>query len=186
MKIGLLGGSFNPPHAAHLRISLEALRRLGLDQVWWLVSPGNPLKHPPPPAAETRASAAARLVRHPRIKITDFETGLGSAYTCDTIRYLKRRFPDARFVWLMGADNLAQFHRWKDWKSLFGLVPIAVFDRPGFRFKAFAGRAAQAFWRFFIDPSDAAALPLLDPPAWTLLSLPLSPLSSTVLRGRPS
>ncbi|QKP76362.1 nicotinate-nucleotide adenylyltransferase [Methyloligella sp. GL2] len=182
MRIGLLGGSFNPAHAAHRNISLAALKRLGLDEVWWLVSPGNPLKSVPAPSSEERAAAARKVARHPRIKVTDFEKGRGSAYTVDTIRYLQHRYPETRFVWLMGADNLADFHRWRDWQRLFQMVPIAVFDRPGYRLKAQAGKAAQYFAKFRVDQSDAAGLASLPAPAWTTLTLPLSELSSTQLR----
>jgi nicotinate-nucleotide adenylyltransferase len=184
MRIGLLGGSFNPAHQAHRHISLAALKRLGLDQVWWLVSPGNPLKDAgKAPDLETRMAAARSVARHPKIEVTGFEAGRPSAYTVDTISFLKRRFPSVDFVWLMGADNLASFHRWRDWERLFGLVPIAVLDRPGYRLKARASRAAQRFAFAALDESDARGLASMDPPAWTLLSLPLSSLSSTRLRA---
>lgn len=183
MRIGLLGGSFNPAHPAHRQISLMAMKRLGLDQVWWLVSPGNPLKDTAKaPGLDERVAVARKIACHPRIVVTGFEGARGSVYTIDTIRFLKRRFPSVRFVWLMGADNLASFHRWRAWEELFRLVPIAVMDRPGFRLKARAGRAAQRFAAAAIDESDALGLPLIDPPAWTLLTLPLSGLSSTSLR----
>ena len=183
MRIGLLGGSFNPAHAAHRQISLMAMKRLGLDQVWWLVSPGNPLKDPSKaPDLATRVGAARKLARHPRIVVTGVEGARGKVYTVDTMRFLKRRFPGVNFVWLMGADNLASFHRWRAWEALFRLVPIAVMDRPGFRLMARAGRAAQRFASAAVDESDAAGLALMEPPAWTLLTLPLSGLSSTVLR----
>lgn len=184
MRIGLLGGSFNPAHDAHLRISLVALKRLGLDQVWWLVSPHNPLKEEQrTPALAERVAAARTVGRHPKIVVTGFEGGRESPYTIDTIRFLKRRYPSVGFVWLMGADNLAAFHRWRAFEELFRLVPIAVFDRPGFRLKALASRAAQRFAFAQIDESDARGLAGLHPPAWALLTLPLSGLSSTRLRG---
>ncbi|MFD0985883.1 nicotinate-nucleotide adenylyltransferase [Methyloligella solikamskensis] len=187
MRIGLLGGSFNPAHEAHRHITLTALKRLQLDQVWWLVTPGNPLKEQTGPGIEERAASAAAMARHPKIEVTDFEKGHRSAYTVDTIRYLKRRYPETRFVWLMGADNMADMHRWKDWRALFQMVPVAVFDRPGFRMKARAGKAAQFFARDFVDSGDAAGLALMHPPAWTIVTLPLSSLSSTEIRqnGRP-
>ena len=184
MSIGLLGGSFNPPHAAHRQISLAALKRLGLDQVWWLVSPGNPLKDAgKAPDLKARIEAARAVARHPRIVVTGFEGARRSAYTIDTIRFLKRRYPSVDFVWLMGADNLASLHRWRAWEELLGLVPIAVLDRPGYRLKARASRAAQRFAFAALDESDARGLASMGPPAWTLLSLPLSSLSSTRLRG---
>jgi nicotinate-nucleotide adenylyltransferase len=183
MRIGLLGGSFNPAHAAHRQISLGAMKRLRLDQVWWLVTPGNPLKdRGKAPDLGLRVAVAQRIANHPRIVVTGFERGRGSVYTIDTLRYLKRRFPSVQFVWLMGADNLAAFHRWRAWIDLFGLVPIAVIDRPGYRFKAAASRAAQRFASARLDESDAAGLALMQPPAWMLLTLPLSNLSSTTLR----
>jgi nicotinate-nucleotide adenylyltransferase len=183
MRIGLLGGSFNPAHAAHRHISLTALKRLGLDQVWWLVTPGNPLKAgAKQPSLEKRVAAAAEVAGHPRIVVTGFEGARKSAYTVDTLKFLKQRFPGVHFVWLMGADNLAELHHWRDWPELFALVSIAVFDRPGFRLKAMASRAAQRFQFYRIDDSDAAGLASQIPPAWAMLSEKLSPLSSTSLR----
>jgi nicotinate-nucleotide adenylyltransferase len=186
MRIGLLGGSFNPAHEGHRQISLTALKRLGLDRVWWLVSPGNPLKDTSKvPDLGARVAAARKIAGHPGIVVTGFEARRGSAYTVDTLRFLKRRFPEVNFVWLMGADNLTSFHRWRAWEELFGLVPIAVLDRPGFRLKARASKAAQRFASAAIDESDAGGLAHMGPPAWTVLSLPLSGLSSTALRGKP-
>ena len=183
MRIGLLGGSFNPAHAAHRHISVTALKRLGLDQVWWMVTPGNPLKvGAKQPSLEKRVAAAREVAAHPRIVVTGFEGARKSPYTVDTLRFLKRRFPDVHFVWLMGADNLAGLHRWRDWPELFRLVPIAVFDRPGFRLKAMSSRAAQRFQVYRVDDSDAPGLASLEPPAWAILSEKLSSLSSTRLR----
>lgn len=183
MRIGLLGGSFNPAHEAHRDISLTALKRLRLDQVWWVVTVGNPLKDASQlTSLADRVVEAQRLARHPRITATGFEVATGSNYTIDLILALKRRLPQVHFVWLMGADNLVSFHRWKAWPEIFGLVPVAVLDRPGYRMKARAARAAQRFAPFYVDESDAAALPLLEPPAWTILSHPLSGLSSTAIR----
>jgi nicotinate-nucleotide adenylyltransferase len=189
MRIGLLGGSFNPAHQGHRQISLAAMKRLGLDQVWWLASPGNPLKETSGvPDLASRVTAAREIAHHPRIVVTGFEGarvdgGRGSVYTIDTLRFLKRRFPSVDFVWLMGADNLVLFHRWRDWEKLFGLVPIAVLDRPGYRLKARASKAAQRFAFAALDESDARGLAAMEPPAWTLLTLPLSDLASTSLRG---
>jgi len=182
MRIGLLGGSFDPPHEAHREISLTALKRLGLDRVWWMVTPGNPLKAPASADVRERVEAAERFARHPRIAVTGFSGA--SPYTIDLLRQLKRRFPGVHFVWLMGADNLAGFDRWRDWEDIFAAVPIAVFDRPGFRLKARAGKAAQRFAAYRIDESDAAGLVLLEPPAWTVLTHKLSGLSSTALRAK--
>lgn len=183
MRIGLLGGSFDPAHEAHREISLTALKRLGLDQVWWLVTPGNPLKDVSRlPSLAERVADAENIAHHPRIVVTGFDGGTGSGYTIDLLFALKQRFPGVHFVWLMGADNLVGFHRWKAWPEIFGLVPIAVLDRPGYRLKARAGQAAQRFAPYYVDESDAAALALLEPPAWTILSHKLSGLSSTALR----
>jgi nicotinate-nucleotide adenylyltransferase len=185
MRIGLLGGSFNPAHAAHREISLTALKRLRLDQVWWLVTPGNPLKDAADlPSLKKRVAAATEVAKHPRIEVTGFAGERASAYTIDLLTELKRRFPAVNFVWLMGADNLADFHRWRAWQEIFALMPIAVFDRPGFRLKARASKAAQRFSLFQVDESDAAGLASLVPPAWTILSHTLSNLSSTELRAR--
>ena len=187
MRIGLLGGSFNPPHKAHLMISLRALKRLGLDAVWWLVTPGNPLKDNrklPPIAA--RAAMARAMAAHPRIRVATFEARAGLVYTVDTVAYLRMRAPRIRFVWLMGADNLVSFHRWRGWREIAGMVPIAVFDRPGATLKALDSRAAQALARFRVDESQVQALFRNSPPCWTLLHGPRSTLSSTALRQATS
>ena len=131
MRIGLFGGSFDPPHDGHRAVSLEALKRLGLDQVWWLVSPQNPLKPHAPADLGRRIAAARALANHPRIKVTGIEASLGTTYTADTLRKLQERLPGVRLVWMMGADNLASFHRWRDWQGIAADVPIAVFNRPG-------------------------------------------------------
>ncbi len=185
VRIGLLGGSFNPPHAAHRLISLNALKRLRLDQVWWMVTPGNPLKeHSGLAPLPVRIAMCRQLLRHPRVIVTAFEAGLGTAYTAKALRFLKRRFPGVHFVWLMGADNLASFHRWAEWQAIFATMPIAVEDRPGWRHRALASPAAIRFARFRVPETKAAALPGLPPPAWCFLSGPLSKLSSTALRAK--
>jgi nicotinate-nucleotide adenylyltransferase len=185
MRIGLLGGSFNPPHAAHRMVSLTALKRLRLDRVWWMVSPGNPIKdHNGLLPLSERVRLSREVSRHPRIKVTGFEAGIGTAYTAEVLRFLRRRFPRTHFVWLMGADNLASFHRWSEWQAIFNLMPIAAVDRPEWRSRALASAAASRFGRFRIPETEAAALPCLAPPAWCYLSGPLSKLSSTALRSR--
>jgi nicotinate-nucleotide adenylyltransferase len=183
MAVGLLGGSFNPPHDGHLAISLHALARLGLDRLWWLVTPGNPLK-PKHDLAKLsdRLAAAEALARDPRIDVTGFEAGLSNAYTCNTLRYLRQRRRGVNFVWLMGADSLKDFHEWRDWREIFHLVPVAVLDRPGYRLAALTSPAAHALARYRIDERDAAGLARLAPPVWTFLTTPLSSSSSTAIR----
>ncbi|HEY7085207.1 MAG TPA: nicotinate-nucleotide adenylyltransferase [Hyphomicrobiaceae bacterium] len=182
--IGLLGGSFNPPHVAHRMISEAALKRLGLDKVWWLVSPGNPLKRRmgTMPLRE-RMALCREVAKNPHIVVTDFEKDLQTPYTAATLAFLKARSPRVRFVWIMGADNLATFDRWQHWREIFAMVPIVVVDRPGWRMKALASKAARAFAAARVPEANAAALALRAAPAWTFLSGPLSDLSSTTLRN---
>jgi nicotinate-nucleotide adenylyltransferase len=185
MRIGLFGGTFDPPHAAHLGASLLAMKRLKLDRVWWLVTPGNPLKDTRGLAPLERRIAAARaLAHHPRIDITDFEAVINTRYTYDTLFFLKRRCPGVRFVWVMGADNLRSFYRWQNWRGIAQLMPIAVVDRMGSSLYATAGRAGQALARFRIPERSAASLPDRGPPAWIYLHGLKSPLSSTALRAQ--
>lgn len=182
-KIGLLGGSFNPAHAGHRHISLEALKRLGLDEVWWLVSPANPLKDPAILAEYAqRLASAQETAAHPRIKVLDFEQKEGLRYTVDTLRVLKRRYPGAQFVWLMGADNLAGFHRWRRWREIAALVPIAVFDRSPYQHGALAGRFSTAFARFRLPQESARMLVHRQAPAWVYLFIRPHAASSTDLR----
>ncbi|TAK46911.1 MAG: nicotinate-nucleotide adenylyltransferase [Xanthobacteraceae bacterium] len=185
-RIGLLGGSFNPPHATHREASLFAMKRLGLDRVWWLVTPGNPLKEPgdlAPLAA--RLHAARRLARHPRIDVSCLEAVIGTRYSDDTVAFLRRRCPAVRFVWLMGADNLFTFHRWHNWTRLARRVPMAVIDRPPHGFRALASPAALALARYRLAEDKAARLADRTPPAWVFLHGLKSPLSSTMLRRDP-
>jgi nicotinate-nucleotide adenylyltransferase len=187
MRIGLFGGTFDPPHAAHRAACILALHRLGLDRVWWLVTPGNPLKDTSGLAPlQERMAAARALAHHPRIDVTDFEARLGSPYTYKTISHLIRRCPGTRFVWIMGADNLRSFHRWQHWRDIAALVPIAVIDRLGPSLYATASAAAQALARDRVGESSARALPERKPPAWIYLHGLKSPLSSTALRAARS
>jgi nicotinate-nucleotide adenylyltransferase len=182
-RIGLMGGSFNPPHRAHLAISEGALKRLGLDQVWWLVSPGNPLKsHADLAPLDQRLAQCRALATDPRIKITALEADLGSPFTAVTVAFLTRRFPAVSFVWIMGGDNLAGFHRWRHWRDIAFSVPMAVADRPGWRERALASPVARTLARYRVDERQAAKLARMPPPAWTYLSLRLLPDSSTALR----
>lgn len=183
MAVGLFGGSFNPPHAGHVLVSETALRRLRLDQVWWLVTPGNPLKDTRklPPLAE-RMNAARKLTRDPRIVVTDLEAQIGTRYTFDTVDWLVRRCPGVRFVWLMGADNLAQFDRWQRWRDIARRVPIAVIDRPGAGLKATASKAAHALQPARLPEHEARRLAPNGAPGLVLLHGRRLDLSSTMLR----
>jgi nicotinate-nucleotide adenylyltransferase len=183
LRIGLYGGSFNPPHAGHLHVSLLAIKRLKLGRIWWLVTPGNPLKELAGlPPLDERMASARNLARHPGIEVTGFEAEIGARYTLDTLEYLASRARSARFVWIMGADNLAQFHRWRGWRRIAELMPLAVVDRPGSTLHATHSKAALALARFRVDETDAPVLADLVPPAWVFLHGPRSTLSSTVLR----
>ena len=184
-RIGLLGGSFNPAHEGHRHISLEALKRLGLDEVWWLVSPQNPLKTDDgmEPLA-TRVARARQIVgRHPRIRIDAPELVLGTRFTLDTVRALRRAYPRARFVWLTGADILPQFADWRGWRELFGSIPIAAFARPGWSYPALSAAAPRAFARYRIEAEQARMLASCPPPAWCFIPSRLDSHSATAIRA---
>lgn len=183
-RIGLLGGSFNPAHRGHRRISLGAMEALGLDEVWWLVSPGNPLKPKSGMAPyEARLASAREQARGTRIKVSDFEQQNGTRYTVDTMAALTRRFPDVRFIWLMGADTVAQFHQWRNWRQLAATVPIAVIHRSGYDASARAARA-MGWLRWFVRPSSQAKQwAQWSAPAIFFLRLPPDPTSATRLRA---
>ena len=184
LKIGLFGGTFDPPHEAHRAACLIAMHRLGLDRVWWLVTPGNPLKDTRGLAPlQQRIAAARRLANHPRIAVTGLEADIGARYTYDTVRFLISRCPVVRFVWIMGADNLRSFHRWQKWRAIAAMLPIAVVDRLGPSLYATAGPAGQALARARIPEAAARTLPCRRPPAWIYLHGLKSPLSSTALRA---
>ncbi len=185
LKIGLLGGSFNPPHLGHLHVARTALERLDLDRLWVLVTPGNPLKSTGDLASLGRRLAATRrLLDHPRIVVTALEASFGSPYTWRTVERLARTAPSVRFVWVMGADNLAGFHRWQHWRRIAKTVPIAVVDRPEASLAALHAPAAQAFADFRLAEIDAPSLAGRRPPAWVFLHGPRVALSSTELRRR--
>ena len=185
MKVGLFGGSFNPAHDGHAHVAETAMRRLGLDRVVWLVSPQNPLKssHETAPLSErlTSARAAAATVG-PAMIVSDFETRVGTRWTIDTVRVLTARYPGVKFVWLMGSDNLASFHRWRGWTDIMRLMPVAVVARPGSQLDSRTAPAAARFARFRIPAAQAGLLPSLQAPAWTYLTAPLNPRSSSAIR----
>ena len=183
MRIGLFGGTFNPPHEGHRLASIIALRRLGLDAIWWLVTPGNPLKENSAlPPLQARMAAARAVAAHPRIRVTGFEAEIGARFTYDTVRYLTQRCPEVRFVWIMGADNLSGFHRWQRWRDIAQMVPIAVVDRPRSTLKAAHSRTAACLFRRRLDETDGRLLACAQPPAFVFLHGPRSDTSSTALR----
>ncbi|MEX2644381.1 MAG: nicotinate-nucleotide adenylyltransferase [Acetobacterales bacterium] len=184
-RIGLLGGSFNPAHDGHRHISLVCLKALGLDEVWWLVSPQNPLKQRRGMAPlPDRLAGAKAVAAHPRLHATDIEQALGTRYTIDTLRALKRRFPRAHFVWIMGADNAVQVSRWRHWTRMFHTVPVAILPRRPYFFQAMMGKAATRFRRARLSAKAARRLPPRTPPAWVALCGPLHPASATEIRAR--
>lgn len=182
--IGLLGGSFDPPHAGHVHITKWALKSFGLDRVWWVVSPGNPLKSRGPAPLARRIAASRSLMRDPRVTVTDLETRLGTRYTAATLRRLRMAYPGVRFVWLMGADNLASFHLWKDWDDIIRSVPIGVLGRPGEVVAAGVSPAARRFRQARLPARRAEALPWREAPRWCLLTGPMVDMSSTEIRAR--
>lgn len=183
MKIGLLGGSFDPAHAGHVHITEMALQRFGLDQIWWLVTPGNPLKAQGPAPLEERIAEANRLMHNPRVIITGIEAKLGTRLTADTIAGLQHIYPGVKFVWLMGADNLVQFDKWERWQEIASRIPIGVIARPGWQMSARFSIAARKMWRARLPEHDAGLLPLAKPPAWVLINVPLNSMSSTAIRA---
>jgi nicotinate-nucleotide adenylyltransferase len=185
MKVGLFGGSFDPAHDGHEHVARAALRRLGLDRVIWLVSPQNPLKAGKPSATrQARLESARGFARGPSMIVSDAEGRLGAQFTIDTVRRLKARFPRVRFVWIMGADALAGFHRWKQWKAIMDEVPLAIVARPGVGLGGLYAPAAAIFRRHRLPEAAARGLARRDPPAWVYLSAPLNFTSSTALRNR--
>ena len=182
-RIGLLGGSFNPAHGAHRLISLIALRRLKLDAIWWLVTPGNPLKSIQDlPDIQQRMAQARALAHHPKIHVSGCEQILGTRYTIDSLKKLLPRAANIHFIWIMGSDNLLNFHQWKQWAAIARLMPIAVIDRPGTTIKSLQGRTAQRFRAARLPESQASATVLRKAPAWVFVHDRRSPLSSTALR----
>ncbi|MCY3995707.1 MAG: nicotinate-nucleotide adenylyltransferase [Rhodobacter sp.] len=182
--VGLLGGSFDPPHAGHVHLTREALKRFGLDKVWWLVSPGNPLKTEGPAPLGLRMEAARALIRHPRVTVSDIETKFGTRYTAETLGTLTSRYPGVRFIWLMGADNLIAFHNWERWREIFGMVPIGIVARPGDITAARHSKAARTFSFARLGDRRSGLLPRASAPAWCFVNAPMLNLSSSAIRGR--
>ncbi|MEM7692894.1 MAG: nicotinate-nucleotide adenylyltransferase [Pseudomonadota bacterium] len=183
--VGVFGGSFNPPHAGHRHVAQTALARLRLSALWWLVSPGNPLKtHDELAGLPQRLDAVAALARHPKMRVTAAEAALGTRYSADVVRHLAARRPEVRFVFVIGADNLLTFHKWQEWRAIFATMPVAVVSRPSAPLAAIRAPAARAFAAARIDESDAPRLAHARPPAWVFLNAPLKPVSSTDLRRR--
>jgi len=184
MRIGLFGGSFDPPHEGHVLVSRVALTRLGLDRLWWLVTPGNPLKDAKElPSLEARIAACRELAIDPRIVVTGVEAQIRTRFTYDTLRYLRLRCPGVRFVWIMGADNLLHFHRWRHWREIARLVPIAVIDRPGATWSSAGAKAAHAFAKWRLPEKDSRLLARMRPPAFVYLHDRRAFQSSTALRA---
>jgi len=185
MTVGLFGGSFNPAHDGHAHVAETALQRLDLDRVVWLVSPQNPLKDTAQTAPLAERLASARMwAPGPRMIVSDFETRAGTRWTIDTLRALKARHPGVRFVWLMGSDNLESFHRWRGWTDIMRMMPVAVIARPGSLLESRAAPAARRFAGHRVAATEARLLARMQAPAWTYLTAPLNPSSSTALRGR--
>ncbi len=182
-RVGLLGGSFDPAHDGHRHITLEALRRLGLDEVWWLVSPQNPLKKATASSLEDRLATARRIADHPSIRVTDIERAMGTIHTVDTLAALNRRFPGTRFVWIIGADNLIQIPRWRRWRRIFATVAIAVFARPPYSLNALTGTAARRYAASRVSETRAGALVRMRPPAWIFFHTRPHPESATRIRA---
>jgi nicotinate-nucleotide adenylyltransferase len=183
MQVGLFGGSFNPPHAGHALVADIALRRLALDQLWWMVTPGNPLKNGRElaPLAE-RLHLSEDITKNPRIKVTAFEAAHHIRFTADTLALVRARNPGVDFVWIMGADSLRDFHRWQRWREIMMTFPIAVIDRPGATLSFLSSVVAKTFDYARIDERDARQLARMRAPAWTFIHGPRSPLSSSAIR----
>lgn len=184
LTVGLLGGSFDPPHAGHVAISEAAMRRFGLDHLFWLVSPGNPLKDHAPAAMERRLCAARALLTHPRIHVSNIEAQMGTRYTAETLRHLRARHKGVRFVWLMGADNLVHFHKWKDWKEILDTVGVGILARPGDRIRARLSPAAKVYRHGLLKGRQSQLLGAVEPPSWCFINVPMVDQSSSEIRAR--
>jgi nicotinate-nucleotide adenylyltransferase len=183
-RVGLFGGSFDPAHNGHVHVTRHALRALKLDQIWWLVTPGNPLKRNAPASLDARMQHARSLMYDPRVTVTDIESQLGTRKTCDTIAALQAQYPRLNFVWIMGADNLASFHHWENWRSIAARVPMAVIARPGARQAALGSVAARSLRGHRLPQAEAASLAHMSAPAWCFVTIPMRAISSSELRAK--
>ncbi len=183
-KIGLLGGSFDPAHGGHVHITRQALKRFALDRVWWLISPGNPLKRDSPAALDRRVAAARAVMSHPRVRVTAVEARLGTRFTSETLARLLELYPGVRFVWLMGADNLAQLHQWQNWRWIMDNVPVGVIARPGDRNSARGSTAADIYRAHRLRGRMSRLLPDLEPPVWWFVNVTMVNISSSEIRAR--
>ena len=184
MTVGLLGGSFDPAHAGHVHVTRVALKRFALDRVIWLVSPGNPLKTRGPAPLETRLKRAAAIMRDPRVQVSDVEARIGTRFTAETIAALQKAYPGVRFVWLMGADNLQQFHRWERWQDILHSVPLGILARPGWRQSGLHSRTARQYRHVRVPSKASHLLGCKDAPAWCFVNMPMTPVSSTDIRAK--
>lgn len=184
MRVGLLGGSFDPAHEGHVHLTRVALRRFALHKVIWLVSPGNPLKARGPASLEARMTRARDIMHDPRVLISDFEAQIGTAYTAETVDTLKAAYPGVRFVWLMGADNLHQLHRWQRWEDIVHAVPLGVLARPGWRQAGLNSRTARKYWHTRLPGRSSQSLANQAAPAWCFVNMPMMPVSSSELRAK--
>lgn len=181
--IGLLGGSFDPPHLGHVHITNQALQAFGLDKIWWLVSPGNPLKEKQPVSLLKRVNECKKIIQHPKVLVSDIESSLNTYFTAQTLRKLYILYPGVRFVWLMGADNLSTFHNWEEWTWIMENIPLGIMARPGEQVKAGLSQTALRYRRFRVKSYNAAAIPFMRAPAWSLLGGPVKDISSTKIRS---
>ena len=184
LRIGLLGGSFDPPHSGHMHISKWAIKEFSLDRIWWLVSPGNPLKKDAPADLDRRLSACNKLVNHPKIIVTDLERVFNTRYTAQTLISLKSQYRGVRFVWLMGADNLAEFHKWDRWQDIMHMLPVGVMARPNQQLAANCSPAARIFRESRLSAQSSNALPFKEAPSWSLLTGPMDDESSSKIRAK--
>ena len=184
LRIGLLGGSFDPPHSGHMHISKWAIKEFSLDRIWWLVSPGNPLKKDAPADLDRRLSACNKLVNHPKVIVTDLERVFNTRYTAQTLISLKSQYRGVRFVWLMGADNLAEFHKWDRWQDIMHMLPVGVMARPNQQLAANCSPAARIFRESRLSAQSSTALPFKEAPSWSLLTGPMDDESSSKIRAK--